>query len=264
MKTCRFEILGAGVVNHHISEALFSNELVASSVLGIDVFDAKLVRPSPVLPFWLRGYGSRPKAVCLGDRISAILGRPIPGKAYRQFVENVDWQHLWTFNAGGKPDFIFVLMGLDCWPSRVSAMSDIRQAGSRVDSEILVIQAAVDKEQAQVSVFGNSLSDDPCAACGLLSLPASEPCLVLRECGRLLRGTLRSEASAAAAQVLTVIIDCLTTGNSTRWRNTKINLTACPGAGRYETTVRKRTRVPGCWGPHTADAPMRQEALLSD
>ena len=41
MKTCWFEMLGSGVVNHFVSEALFSDQLVASSLVGIDTFDAK-------------------------------------------------------------------------------------------------------------------------------------------------------------------------------------------------------------------------------
>jgi len=263
MNTYRIEILGSGIVNYYISEALFTNSFVASRVVGIDTFDAKRVGSFSILPPWFRGHKGEPKAVCLRNRALEFLGRPISGSAYHQFVENIDWKSLWTFNPDSEPKFIFVVMGLDCWSSRVSAMSDIRQAAGAVCADVLVIQAALEQRQAQVSVFGNSW-EDHCVVCGLLAIPTTEPCRVLRTGGRLLRGDLCCEAAAAAAQVLTVINDCLTMGNFERWRNTKINLVAQPMTGKYEITIRKRTRVLQCWGPHTNDAPMRPEVLLSD
>ena len=85
---------------------------------------------------------------------------------------------------------------------------------------------------------------------------------MLRAGGRLLRGDLCREATVAAAQVLTVIKDCLTVGDSERWLNTKINLVAQPVTGKYEITVRKRSRLATCWGPHTNDAPLNSETLF--
>ena len=179
MKTCWFEILGSGVANHFVSEALILRSIGGvEPCCGIDTFDAKCVKRSSILPHWLRGHEGRPKADCLRNRISTILGRSVAGGAYHEFVENVDWKRLWVFNPKEQPDFIFVIMGLDCWSSRVCAMSDIRRAARRGHAKVLVIQAARECGQAQVSVFGNSW-EDYCVVCGLLCFPTTEPCRVL-------------------------------------------------------------------------------------
>ncbi len=264
MNTCRLEVVGCGIVNHYVIEALFTNPYVASHVRAIDTFDAKQVSSIPILPPWFRGHEGEPKATCLRKRALALLNRPAAGAAYHRYVENIDWKSLWTCDPESEVNFIFVLMGLDSWPSRVSAMSDIRRAAGEVSAEVLIILAAVEQGQAQVSVFGNSREDDPCVVCGLLALPASEPCIVLREGGGLLRGDLHSEAAAAAMQVRTVISNCLSAGNSEQWRNTKINLLSQSDSGQYTTIVRKRTKAQNCWGPHAADAPFSPEMLLSD
>ena len=69
------------------------------------------------------------------------------GGAYHEFVENVDWKRLWVFNPEEQPDFIFVIMGLDCWSSRVCAMSDIRRAAGVGSAKVLVIQAALERDK---------------------------------------------------------------------------------------------------------------------
>jgi len=266
MNACRLAALGCGTVNHHNVEALFNDPTVAAAVTAFDTVDYQTVsqRNGLTVP-WLRGHEGESKAVCLRDRAMALSGRPLAGAAHDQYVETVDGSRL----LAGRPRdasagrMVFVLIGLDCWSSRVSAVSDLRHAAAAAHGELLIVQAAVDCGQAQVSIFGPRWQD-ACPACGLLALPAAEPCVVLREGGRLLRGDLRCEAAAAAAEVLAVVKHCLAHGTTSRWRNLKINLMSAGAGGEFARFVRARPMVSGCWGPHSPHTPLRLEELLAE
>jgi hypothetical protein len=259
-------MIGCGTVNHHNAEVLFPNRSLAAHLLAFDTVDCKTVseRNGHTVP-WLWGHEGEPKAVCLRERVMAQLGRPLEGAAYYQDVETIDWNHLLASRCRGPCDgrMVFVLMGLDNWSARVSAVTDIRHAVAAVDADVLVVQAAVDRGQSQVSTFGPCWAD-PCPVCGLLAAPATEPCVVFREGGRLLRGDLQREASAAAAQVLTVVKDCLDAGSISQWRNRKINLVSNGTQREFARFTRARSMVSGCWGPHSPHTPLRLKELFAD
>jgi hypothetical protein len=265
MTTLHLLALGCGTVGHHNVEALLGDSSVAAAVTRFDAVDCKRVseRNGYTVP-WLRGREGESKAACLRQRAAVLAGRPLAGATHDECVESLDWNRLLDAGNQDAPAdrMIIVLIGLDNWSSKVSAVSDVRQAAAATGREVLIVQAAVDRGQAQVGVFG-SRWDAACPACGILGLPSTEPCVVFREGGRLLRGDLGREAGAAAAEVLAVVKDCLATGETSRWPDRKINLVSDDGGQGFTKFMRVRPMVPGCWGPHSSDTPMRAEELLA-
>lgn len=175
-------------------------------------------------------------------------------------VEQIPWQsHLPATDEPREQETI-VLVGLDCWDSRLAVAEDLRRYCGR--GRTTMIQVGLDRGQAGVAVFGCRFAD-PCPACGLGTLPESEPCVVLGANHELLRGNLHSEAAAAADVVRQVVADILA-GRWGDWVNTKTNLVAAQpsGGGRYRRFTRRRRRVAGCLGPHSPATPIRWDGLL--
>ena len=124
------------------------------------------------------------------------------------------------------------------------------------------MQMGVDQSLVQASVFGNSL-DDPCMVCRLASpaLPISEPCVVLRPGGQLLRGPLSLERQAAIALFGEILDDLIARRSGTLNRKILLRLTDQPGViERFNHCI---DRCADCWGPHDRQAaPLPLDELL--
>jgi hypothetical protein len=185
---------------------------------------------------------------------------------FAEDVEDVDWKGL-VKRPEGKSDParpVVVLIGLDDWQSRMHVIEDLRHAApGRPD--VAPVQVGVERDQAQVTVFGNRWLD-ACPACGLLELPASEPCTVFSSEGQLVRGDLQREALSAAELVAEIVVGLLAAGESAcSWVGTKTNLHAIsPGSRQFTRHMRRRMRVDGCLGPHSTATPMRPEDLFRE
>jgi len=203
------------------------------------------------------------------ERLAELLHRWHEGstvEALPKDVEDVDWKGLLAPGDASGPTArpVVVLIGLDDWQSRLHVIEDLRHA-AQGRSEILPVQAAVERDQAQVTVFGNRWQD-ACPACGLLELPASEPCALYSDEGQLVRGDLQREARAAAELVAEIVADHLAAnGAPCTWARTKTNLHAVrPGSRRFKRHTRPRVGLSGCLGPHSEATPLRPEDLFDE
>ncbi|MFH1920801.1 MAG: hypothetical protein ABIP48_13035 [Planctomycetota bacterium] len=203
------------------------------------------------------------------DRLAELLGQWLEGvktAILPHEVENVDWTRL--LGAGDDAEApagpVIVLIGLDQWQSRMNLIEDLRHAAAGKPG-VLAIQVAVERDQAQVSVFGNRW-EDPCPGCGLLQLPASEPCVLFQADGELVRGNLGREAGASAVLAVRIVTDHLAAnGSAGSWVNTKTNLHAVGrGDHRFHRYTRERVRTEGCLGPHGEATPIRLEDLFRE
>ena len=257
-------VVGCGTANLACVRALARSE----SAKGLD--RATLIDPAPVravnadtCPEYA-GRAGEPKV----ERLAELIGEWFPAARTTRLdrdVEDVDWRNVLELNGAGgaaaKPRV--TLIGLDDWGSRLHVVESIRHAaaGSRA---ILPVQVAVERDQAQVTVFGNRWQD-ACPGCGLFSLPGNEPCRLLGADGELVRGDLQGEAVAAGELVVQIVADHLAAaGTASSWVGTKTNLHAArPGSRRFERHTRPRVRVESCLGPHCPTTPIRPQFLVS-
>ena len=221
------------------------------------------------------GYEGEPKASVLAGLLRQWLPGRVELRVLCRPVEQVDWADvLAPCNGAARPNaepLTLIVMALDDWQSRLCVVEDVRLVANGKTSlgegefmTVPVIQVAVDRDQAQVSVFG-SRWDDPCPACGLAALPQPEPCVLLGSDGRSLRGDLQREAKCAARLVVEIIHTAVHGNGLDRWLNTKTNLVAIgPGGRRYRRYSRPRQPVRSCLGPHSPARPLHAEELLED
>jgi hypothetical protein len=211
------------------------------------------------------GFASRPKSLRLQELAVRSIGRPIETQAIVAPVEGLDWQQLgaWPTGQAGRP--CIVLVGLDDWQSRLIVAEDMRYHAAAAGRSAVMIQVGLDRDQAQVCVYGSAYGD-PCPACGVLSLPGREPCVVYLAGNKLLRGNLRCEARAAARLVRKIVCGLVQPGpGEGAWVNTKTNLCARrsrpAGGPAFERLTRTRRMTPGCLGPHSPHGPVRWDPL---
>ena len=199
------------------------------------------------------GHAGRPKSLRLAELAAQWLGRKVPIRWLRASVEALPWQQLIASTGaeghrGVGP--MIAVAGLDDWESRLCLIEELRRAAPLAGRPIVAIQCGLDRNEAQVSVFGMVWSD-PCPACGLNVLPETEPCTG--------RGDLQREARAAAALVSEIVAAFLSgPGASQAWLNTKTNLVvAKDGGDGFRRLTHFGRRQPGCLGPHSPNGPLR-------
>ena len=202
---------------------------MAASLASATLIDKSLIRDrNSITCAEYAGHEARPKNERLRELTEAWTGGRVPVLSVQGSVEAFDWQSAVRRTRGlgrdGQPkvsegiadDFlgyfagetIIALIGLDDWDSRLTVVRDLRRAASAAPPSFLAIQVGLERDEAQVSVFGPRW-DDPCPACGLFLLPTKEPCVLWRADGTLVRGDLQREAHAAAALVCDVVADHL-------------------------------------------------------
>jgi hypothetical protein len=238
-------LLGSAAVTEVLCAARFAQQVASLHVIDPAEVRELTLMTSPQYAGWL----GQPKAEAVAAIARERLGDSARVVSYKAFVQAVDLRGLLADLEAGDDDLTVVVLTPDSWPSRIDAMWQTRLAGGVVRGRIVVVQMGVDRSLVQASVFGNGFAE-PCVVCGLASstLPASEPCVVLRPEGRLLRGTLRPEREAAIA-LFSEILDDLLTGRPTPL-NRKTVLRVLGRSGAVQRFDHPVTRSADCWGPH--------------
>jgi hypothetical protein len=257
-------VVGCGTAN------LASVRALARSPLAERLDEASLIDPAAIrehnavtCPEYAGDQG-KPKVERLAELARAWFAAATVNTLARD-AEDVDWNTLLPPNGAvaAPAGRVVVLIGLDDWESRLHVIESLRHAAAG-SKRILPVQVALERDQAQVTVFGNRW-EDACPGCGLFSLPRNEPCWLLGADGEPARGDLQREARAAGALVAEIVTDHLAaerTGCS--WVGTKTNLHAArPGSGRFARHTRARARMASCYGPHSPATPLRPQQLLS-
>jgi len=254
---------GCGTVNLASMKALARAD-VAAAFDTVGLIDPAVIRDvnAHTCPEYA-GYTGKYKVARLAELLREWCGR-WNVTLFAEDVEDVDWKRLLRQPEAESesPRPTIVLIGLDDWQSRLHVIEDLRHAAPG-SPDVVPVQIAVERDQAQVTVFGNRWLD-ACPACGLLELPASEPCALFSSEGRLVRGDLQREALQAAELVAEIVAELLAPGRLGVWVGTKTNLHATPGGRRFTRHVRQRTHVDGCLGPHGTATPMRLEDLFRE
>ena len=182
-------------------------------------------------------------------------------RAIHGYVEQIQWDDIVPAPENSRGSKLVVLVALDNWESRLTVAEDLRHYSASTSTEVIMIQVGLDRGQASIAVLGCRFSD-PCPACGLLSLPAPEPCVLLNVENELLRGDLHLESKAAAGLVEQIIIDSLGSSKLRSLINTKTNLTKI-SSGDYERFTRSCQMVRDCLGPHTPATPIRWDKVMA-
>lgn len=261
-------LLGAGTANYHILAQLAHSSQLARLIRHIVICDRATIRVENAITCPLyRGHVHEPKCSRLGALAVRRFGvaKPLISTIHRR-VEEVSWDDVLAPGSVRHRRMIFVLIGLDNWQSRLTAMEDLRRhTVTHPDHRdtLVFIQVGLDLSQASIAVLGASY-DDPCPACGKHGLPEPQPCVARTQERRLLRGNLRCEARAAGRCVRRIVEDlALRTPRST-WLNTKTNLVADPGARIFRQFTRSCQYQVQCLGPHNSAGPLRWEPILSE
>ena len=247
---------GCGTVNLACVRAL-AQAPIAEALDGASLIDPAVIRELNALtcPEYA-GHRDQYKVERLAELVRAWRGE-LPITLSAQDVEDVDWKGLLEVQVEGRAAarLIVVLIGLDNWQSRLNVIEDLRHTGS---AEVLPIQVSVERDQAQVAVFGNRWAD-ACPACPMAFVPPSETCTLFSPEGELVRGDLQREARAAAELVTRIVTDQLAAnGTASSWVATKTNLHAeRPGSRRFNLYTRTRIHMDNCNGPHSAATPIR-------
>ena len=253
---------GCGTAGYHVMRKL-CGDAMAAAIGSVACIDHAPVREANAItcPDYAGQIG-RDKAVRLAELIAPALREP-PLVITRR-VEEIDWPRLLRVCQGSaaKAADVLVIMGLDDWQSRLCLVEDVRHAAVDYAGRIALVQVALDRGQAQVSTFGSDWAD-PCPACGLATLPRSEPCIALSADGELLRGDLRHEALAAAEFVLSLFSGRRDDSAQWRWLNTKTNLIQAADGSDFHAHTRPRVAMPSCWGPHAATTPLQLSTVLA-
>lgn len=255
----RLLVCGCGTASYWVIDILGHRGLL-SGLAHVALCDRAEIREQNAVTCPLYTEVGRPKC----DRLAELIRPWLPGETAVETihgnVEQIPWESHFPAADGACEQETIVLVGLDRWASRLAVAEDLRRHCGC--GRTAMIQVGLDRGQAGVAVFGCRFAD-PCPACGLGTLPESEPCVVLGANNQLLRGNLHSEAAAAADVVRQVVADILA-GRAGGWVNTKTNLVAAqpPGGGRYRRFTRRRRRVAGCLGPHSPATPIRWDGLL--
>jgi len=251
--------LGCGTANYEVVRQLPGSP-AAAGLVRVTLCDKGTVEPNNAVtcPDYADHVG-RFKCDCLANLVRPRLPGPAI-QAIAGLVEQIEWPQILHAPASGGRPWTFVIVGLDEWPSRLVVADDLRRFSTR--GRIVLVQIGLDKDQAQVCVYGSRWTD-PCPACGLGALPMSEPCVVYQG-GELRRGTLRREATAAGQWVHRILAEQLGLVRPTRnWINTKTNLAATrPGSDDFDPLTRTCRRQPGCLGPHAPGADARIHRML--
>ena len=250
MGYCGLNIVHVGVgtaglrAGLHWASHLEELEVVSAAAVDHDCIEAKNALTCPEY----RGFEGSPKAeafALLTHRQCGVRPRPVTAR-----VETVDWSQLVT------PELLTVVVaGLDVWESRLELCQRLRdlEAGDTV-----LVSIGLDRGLASVAVLGCDYAH-PCEACGLPALGGPEPCAAHDADGRLVRGSLRAEAQAAAELVLDI---ARLAGGAVRpagapashlqrlWLNTRTVLVLEGGGSRARRYTRRIDAVDGCFGPH--------------
>lgn len=252
-------LTGAGTVNYWAApELLASPNPLPQRITVID--RAKVKDANAITCPAYAGQSDRPKVECLKEILRADAVTPVEIVTLHKSVQLVNWEAEVLTDNHGAP--MLVMMGLDDWPARLNVLSAVRRlVYDHATLNIVVLQGSLERRHAQLNVYSPDYRSY-CCICGLALLPASEPCVVLQNDGRLLRGDLRREAAALAALVREAAAAILRDANGRRqWLDTKTILTL-GSDGQVTRETRKREAVPGCIGPHRPGlAPLRWEAL---
>jgi len=229
-----------------------------------------LVDRSPVKPNSLitcpeyRGHVGEPKCAVLARLASSWAAtttlQPVIESVFAD-VRALDWPGI--LSASACAPLVLAVVALDDWAARLGAIEDARRAALGGRARLLFVQVGLDRDQAQLAVYGQSL-DDPCPACGMSCLPQTEPCVVLTSRGTLLRGDLHAEACAAARLLRRIVrVELIRPGT---WLNVKANLhAAADNAGRQRWSIRihRAARAAGCFGAHDAAPPVAWPAMVA-
>ena len=258
-------VAGCGTAGLAVLSAVASRAGLRSTLRGIACVDNGRVetRNMTTCPE-LEGYVGRAKSVAAANLADRLLPESARVITSMRDVEDVDWEELLrSISHGETVDHVVALLALDDWSSRLCLVEDLRRMAPRMTACLTIIQVGLERNLAQVSVFGPNWTDR-CPACGLASLPASEPCSVLDEKRQPARGALQRERRAAASHVCRVLEDLQTAGREHPWRNTKTNLEALAPAGRgFRSFTRRKFQVAGCLGPHSPDTPLSAAEIVS-
>jgi hypothetical protein len=254
-------VLGCGTVGYAVVRELGAG--AAMEGLGrLILCDAAAIRPHNALtcPEYEGHVG---EAKC--DRLAELARDWLPGVAVETIhgrVQQIVWEDTLDEAHDGLIGRTFVVAGLDCWTSRMIVAEDLRHHVARTGADVVHLQVGLDRDACQVCVYGTGWGD-PCPACGIGALPATEPCIAYAGEG-LLRGDLRLEAGTAGRLVRRIIRDELGSPAARGyWINTKTNLRADPPGGkRYVPLTRAARARPGCRGPHGPETPMRADRVL--
>lgn len=252
MSKLSLHFFGCGTASYAVARALAEAEKPPQSITFID---KAVIRENNAITCQLyAGRTGEPKA----DRLAGLMRQWLPGTGVRSIVdcvENAAWWEILQEDAADPDAMPLAVIGLDDWDSRMTVIEDLRQLATILprSPRIPAVQVALERDQAQVCVFGSDWAD-PCPACGLLSLPAPQPCVLFDGSGQLVRGNLRREADAAAGLAVRIVSHLVKRvgQNANRWLNTKTNLIATPGGLEFRTATRSTTRMAGCIGPHVA------------
>jgi hypothetical protein len=253
-------LLGAGTVGYHCLNVL-SGAVIARLVKRIVICDCATIHPKNAITCrGYRGHLKEPKCNCLAALAIEWFptSRPRISPMHCR-VEALRWDQVLAPIRTCDEQFTIVLAGLDNWDSRLVAMEDLRRyVWSREGRSrgTAFVQIGLDRGQASIAVFGTGY-EDPCPACGKQVLPGSEPCVLFTGAGRLLRGSLRREARAAAGQFCQIVEHLAQPTHCATWLNRKANLVIGGPEGTKALFTRRVDWQSGCFGPHSAAGPIR-------
>jgi hypothetical protein len=248
---------GCGTANYWIVRLLVRSVL-AKSLARVVLCDRGRIRKNNAITCPSYMEIDRPKSEMLEELARRWLGGKAVVEAIHGTVEQLQWDDILPL--GAAPGHRTVV--LDGWPSRLAVTEDLRCRSASLLADVVMVQVGLDRGQASVAVFGCRF-EDPCPACGLRTLPESEPCVVLTAGNKTLRGNLHREAQAAARLVRKILSDHLG-GRSAGWINTKTNLvTAGLDGERYCRFTRSCRQVAGCLGPHAPTMSLRWDKILA-
>ena len=207
------------------------------------------------------GHIGRPKA----ERLTELCEDRAPTAhvmSSHTTVEQLRWNDVLVDSPMRCDQRVIVIVGLDSWESRLSVAEGLRRANGLPRNSLLMAQVGVDHGQASIAILGARLAD-PCPACGLLTLPTPQPCVVWGSDHTLIRGNLREEAQSAAGFVHRAVNDALGSSEGfAAWLNTKTNLFAPRADSRhYKRFTRKCRMQEGCFGPHSGASALRWDNL---
>lgn len=259
LRTYHLAVIGCGTVGVAVTREL-THAPTAPGIGCLTLVDGADIREVNAItcPEYA-GHAGRPKSLRLAELGAEWLQRNLPIRWLRAKVEALPWEQVIASpSAGDRGTLTVVIIGLDDWDSRLIVVEELRRFAPLAGGPVLAIQCGLDRDQAQVAVFGTSW-DDPCPACGLSLLPSTEPCVALDAEGRLLRGALRREAHAAAALVAEIVAACLNGPHGLQaWVNTKTSLLAKPpGSDTFLRSTHLGRHQPLCLGPHSPNGPLR-------
>ena len=249
-------ILGCGTVGFWVTQAL-TRSPAANRLMRLVLCDRGRIRKHNAItcPSYA-GHIGRLKCERLAELVSPRL-KDTPVQVIAGYVEQLDWSSIVSCEPSIEHKTTFVLVGLDVWQSRLAVAEDLRHYAETSGDAAVMIQVGLDKGQAQICVFA-SRWEDPCPACGKLTLPEPQPCVVFSAGQELLRGNLCREGQAAARWVRRMVEDELRSTTAGHWMNTKTNLVL----DRHSRLSRACRRVEGCRGPHARATPLRWDTFL--